>query len=284
MAKRKRDNSSEAKIEKWIKEGRGQGEGAKYRPWLEIQNVASNGYATRSLGWKTQRKHHFLSNLELQYFYSLEWSPFVLDIREQYPLLPIERTIEIAERIGVDHPRENGGGGPLKVITTDFFLIVKTKSGTKTAVRTIKPTNNLTVRELEKFDIERIFFEEIGIKDWGIVTDADIPKNFINNISWLHDAKTLSNRQNIDLELIAKLEPTLFKAIKREEIGLSNLALKYDDIFGMEYGACLFIIKYLLANKIWQLDIRNKLINPSDKIEIINRQTIDKSEILGGIS
>lgn len=284
MAKRKRENSTETKIEKWIKEGRGQGEGADYKPWLEIQDVSSNGYSTRSLGWKTERKHSFLSELELQYFYTLEWSPYVIDIREQFPLLPLEKTVEIAERLGIKHPRENGSTGPLKVITTDFYLIVKTQSGAKTIVRSIKPTGKLTIRELEKFDIEKIYFKEMGINDWGIVTNTDIPKTFIKNISWLYDAKTLNNRPNIDSSLVSKLEPRLYKAIKTEELGLSNLALKYDEIFGLEFGSCLFIIKYLLANKIWQADIMNKLINPSDKIEIFDKQGSNKSELIGGVS
>ncbi|MBD8028474.1 TnsA endonuclease N-terminal domain-containing protein [Ureibacillus sp. Re31] len=289
MAKRKRENSTESKIERWIKEGRGQGEGADYLSWLEIQDVASNGYATRNLGWKTQRKHHFLSELELQYFYTLEWSPYVVDIREQYPLLQfsspyLERTIEIAERFGINHPKENGSTGPLKVITTDFYLTVKTQSGFKTVVRSIKPTNKLTIRELEKFDIERTFFKEIGITDWGIVTDKDIPKTFIKNISWFYDAKTLDNRPNLDISLVRKLEPRLYKAIKTEDLGLSQLALKYDEIFGLEYGSCLFIIKYLFANKIWQMDIMNKLINPTEKLEIFDKKTNQISERLGGIS
>ncbi|GGA49932.1 MULTISPECIES: TnsA endonuclease C-terminal domain-containing protein [Bacillaceae] len=284
MAKRKRSNSTETKIEKWIKEGRGQGEGAGYKPWLEIQDVASNGYATRNLGWKTLRKHHFLSDFELHYFYTLEWSSYVLDIREQYPLLPLKRTVEIAERIGVEHPRENGSTGPLKVITTDFYLIVQTQTGQKTVVRSVKPIDKLTVRELEKFDIEKIFFEEIGITDWGIVTETDIPKIFIKNIGWFYDAKTLDNRPNINLALINRLEPRLYKAIKTEEMGLSNLALKYDEIFGLEYGSCLFIIKYLLANKTWQTDIMNKLINPSERIEIFDKQMNDKSVGMGGVS
>ncbi|MBS4207190.1 TnsA endonuclease N-terminal domain-containing protein [Bacillus sp. FJAT-50079] len=284
MAKRKRENSTETKIERWIKEGRGQGEGTNYQPWLEIQDVASNGYATRNLGWKTQRKHYFLSDLELHYFYTLEWSPHVLDIREQYPLLPLERTIEIAESFGINHPKENGSTGPLKVITTDFYLIVKTQSGLKTVVRSIKPSNKLTIRELEKFDIERTFFKEIGITDWGIVTDTDIPKTFIKNISWFYDAKTLDNRPNLDTALVRKLEPRLYKAIKTEELGLSQLALKYDEIFGLEYGSCLFMVKHLLANKIWQMDIMNKLINPSAKMEIFDKQTNQISERLGGIS
>lgn len=284
MAKRKRNNSSETKIEKWIKEGRGQGEGANYKPWLEIQDVASNGYATRNFGWKTERKHYFLSDIELQYFYTLEWSPYILDIREQYPLLPIEKTIDIAERLGIKHPKENGSTGPLKVITTDFYLIIKTESGLKTVVRSVKPTNKLTTRELEKFDIERIFFEEIGITDWGIVTDKDIPKTFIKNINWFYDAKTLSNRPNMDIDLVRKLEPKLYKAIKKENLGLSQLALMYDEEFGLEYGSCLFIIKYLLANKIWKMDIINKLINPSEKMLIFDKHTNYISELLGGIS
>lgn len=284
MAKRTRNNSTERNIEKWIKEGRGQGEGADYKPWLEIQDVASNGYATRNLGWKTRRKHHFLSDFELHYFYTLEWSPYVLDIREQYPLLPLERSVEIAERIGVEHPRENGSTGPLKVITTDFYLIVKTQSGEKTVVRSVKPIDKLTIRELEKFDIERTFFEEIGITDWGIVTDTDIPKTFIKNIGLFYDAKTLDNRPNIDLALINRLEPRLYKAIKTEELGLSNLALKYDEIFGLEYGSCFFIIKYLLANKTWQSDIMNKLINPSERMEIFDKQMNGKSARIGGVS
>lgn len=124
----------------------------------------------------------------------------------------------------------------------------------------------------------------MGITDWGIVTDEDLPKNFISNIGWLHDAKILSNRPNINLELIVKLEPILYKAIKTEEMDLANLALKYDEILGLEFGSCLFIVKHLLANKIWEVDIENKLINPSKKIEILNKKVISGSEFMGGIS
>ncbi len=37
MSKRKRTSE----IEKWIKEGRGSGIGADYKPWLKIQGVSS---------------------------------------------------------------------------------------------------------------------------------------------------------------------------------------------------------------------------------------------------
>lgn len=278
MAKRKRNNSTQEKIERWLKEGRGQGEGKNYKPWLNIQDVASIGYSTRDLGWKTGRIHHFLSDLELNYMYTLDWSPYVVDIREQFPLLPLERTIEIADELGIEHPREDGKKGPYKVITTDFLIVVKTKNGLEKYIRTIKPVNNLTVRELEKFDIERKYFQDMGITNWKIVTDKDIPKNFGKNIEWLYDCKTLMNRPNLDIQLINTLTPTLYKALKNENIGLSKLALKYDEIFGLDQGSCLFIIKYLLANKIWLTDM-NKEIKPSERLDVfVNEEEINKSD------
>ncbi|HEV7736265.1 MAG TPA: hypothetical protein VGO47_02690, partial [Chlamydiales bacterium] len=83
MAKRKR-LVTETSIKRRIKEGRGIGRLANYKPWLHIQDVPSLGLSSRIKGWKTQRVHHFLSGLELLYFYILEWSRNVVDIREQY--------------------------------------------------------------------------------------------------------------------------------------------------------------------------------------------------------
>jgi hypothetical protein len=62
--------------------GRGKGTGARYLPWLRVQDVPSKGLSTRVEGWKTGRIHHFLSTLELIYYYIVEWSSIVTDIRE----------------------------------------------------------------------------------------------------------------------------------------------------------------------------------------------------------
>ena len=95
-----------AVIEKRIKEGRGSGRGNEYLPWLTIQDVSSNGLATRIDGWKCDRGHHVMSNLERDYLYILDWSDQVTDIREQFPLLPIEDTQAIADELGVPHPSD----------------------------------------------------------------------------------------------------------------------------------------------------------------------------------
>ena len=51
---------------------------------------------TRIKGWKSGRVHHLLSLLELRWFYVLDWNLEVIDVREQYPLLPLEETLAIA--------------------------------------------------------------------------------------------------------------------------------------------------------------------------------------------
>lgn len=54
---------TEAKISRYIKEGRGQGELALYKPSLTIQDVPSRGRVHRFIGWKTLRELHLFSEL-----------------------------------------------------------------------------------------------------------------------------------------------------------------------------------------------------------------------------
>jgi hypothetical protein len=74
-------------------------EGKDYKPWITIQDFPSRGRVSRSPGWKSDRVHHFMSDGELRFFYLLEWSTEVQDIREQYPLLDLDLAMEIANFI-----------------------------------------------------------------------------------------------------------------------------------------------------------------------------------------
>ena len=63
---------SEVQIACRIKEGRGQGHGKDYIPWLTVQEVPSSGRSHRIYSHKTGRVHHLLSDLELAVFLSLD--------------------------------------------------------------------------------------------------------------------------------------------------------------------------------------------------------------------
>ena len=55
-------------IEKLQSEGRGQGSGSNYTPWIRAYDINSIGLTTRAPGRKSERIHHFLSKLEAHYF------------------------------------------------------------------------------------------------------------------------------------------------------------------------------------------------------------------------
>ena len=57
---------------KWIKEGRGNGEYADYKPWLTVRDLPSLGRVHRVFGHKSRRTQHLLSDLELAAFLLLE--------------------------------------------------------------------------------------------------------------------------------------------------------------------------------------------------------------------
>jgi hypothetical protein len=58
--------------EKYMREGRGNGWGSGYTPWIFIQDFASRGTVSRVKGMTTGRVHHLMLNNELAYFYILD--------------------------------------------------------------------------------------------------------------------------------------------------------------------------------------------------------------------
>eukprot|EP01132_Coremiostelium_polycephalum_P008272 gene8272-10164_t len=178
---RGRKFASQQDIERHIANGFGEGAGASYVPWLRVQDVPSIGRSHKIQGVKIERIHHLLSDLERSYFLVCEFSENVVDIREQYPLLPTERAQAIASAIDVRYPRYPRTTLPY-VMTTDFLLTVKDLNGNfKSVARTVKYRSDLvgkgSNRTLEKLEIEKRFWHSQGV-DWKIVTDDPVAFEF----------------------------------------------------------------------------------------------------------
>jgi hypothetical protein len=92
-------------FERALKNKYGIGQGSEYKPWIRIQDVKSPGTRSLIYGRKSQRSHHMLSSIESEHFYLAEFSNSVVDIREQFPLLPLNYTQKIANILGVEHPK-----------------------------------------------------------------------------------------------------------------------------------------------------------------------------------
>jgi hypothetical protein len=254
MAKRK-TGLTEKKIAEMEKEGRGQGKGENYKPWINIQDFPSSGLVTRGKGWKTNRIHHFLSKLERDYFYVLEWNQSVVDIREQFPLNR-EDTLFIATNKGIKHPTDPKSQIPI-VMTTDFLITVTNSAGTKHYARTIKPSKELeNKRTIEKLEIERSYWEDRGI-DWGIITEKEMPRNLVENVEWLHSS--YFGIEGLPTSALHTYAQQMKSFIKKYNTSIIEMVTEFDKTFQLENGMGLEILKHLIARQELRVDINQKI-------------------------
>lgn len=240
-------------VARFVEAGRGKGTGKDYLPWLRVQDVSSRGVSSKDEGWKTGRIHHFLSELESSFYYVGEWSSIITDMREQYPLLPLEETIAIAQECGIPHPKHPQTLKPV-VMTTDFRLTVSLEGGgSVTHARTLKYAADLASQKtLKKLEIERRYWEARQI-DWGIVTERDIPADLAKNVETLHKSWYLATY--MPKQELAQIVPVLTSLVQQGQQPLRELTALCDAKLGFEGGTSLKVAYYLIATRQWLIDM-----------------------------
>ena len=245
---------TQAKFQRYIKEGRGQGEGEKYIPWIKVQDSASKGRSHRIRGWKTNRVHHLLSDQEKRAFYLFEWSDQVTDIREQYPLLDLELAVGIASEMNMEYPKDRDHGIPY-VLTTDFMLTVQREDQIFAVARTVKHTKNLqSKRNAEKLELERRYYQALNI-DWGIITEKSISKNFFMNMEWIHEEYHLEPIGGVNLPELHKIANLLKEKLSQEETTVTRITNHLDGELNLKLGTSLSLFMHLVARKEIILDL-----------------------------
>lgn len=175
-------------IDRWKAQGLGFGEGVTYKPWIDVRCFSSRGRMSRRPGVTTRRMHHLFSDNEDHFFLMADYASAVVDIREQFPLFPESCTQEIAQSMGVRHPRYPCSTTPV-VMTTDFLLTVVNESGTRfLAAWSIKSADELRGRRrksvLAKLEIERRYWTQRGVV-WHLFSSESFDDIVIGNLDWL---------------------------------------------------------------------------------------------------
>ena len=235
----------EQRVQKFLAEGRGQGSGADYLPWLKIQDLPSRGRSHRPYGIKTGRVHHLLSDGEWKCFLKFEADPRVGDIREQFPMNRL-MTYMVAQELGCRHP-VTLDGTPY-VMTIDFLVTYKVGSQLQLQPYTFKyDPDTLKPREQELIDIASGFWEKQGYRlevidqsffDEALVINYDAVRSFfdISHLDFYHKTNVVgiadAIRQGVNLRL-------------RETLGLVCQALAHD--FQTESKVVFSIAKHLIA-------------------------------------
>ncbi|HHB2483407.1 TPA: TnsA endonuclease N-terminal domain-containing protein [Bacillus cereus] len=242
------------KMEKWIGEGRGLGEGSEYLPWITVNDFPSNGIVSRELGLKTKRMHHFLSRLEYNYFLLLDFSKDVIDIREQYPLLDLELAMEIAKEKKIKYPTDSKSNTPY-VMSTDFIITINENHCEKIIARTVKPSNELEKKRVqEKFEIERCYWEQKNI-DWGIITEKDIPLPLVNNLKRIRNANIVISYPTLTKEIIDLLEKFVVY-INKSTVCLEHSLEVFTRENSLKNGTVLTFFNFLVFHHVIKINLQ----------------------------
>lgn len=287
MSKRSLDWTKE-KYQRFLKEGRGQGDGANYKPWLTIHDVPSLGRASRVYGWKSGRIHHFFSDIETRYFYLLEWEDKnVVDIREHFPILNIEENIgELNDTRFIKY--KNIGNEVPYIITATFLITLRDEQGNiKYVARSLKASHELEKKSvIERYELARRFFEAKNI-DFGIVTEKEIQDKIIKtkNIEWLHQILEEDNKEKYKQDERSYLCKIFVSMINGNSNPIRKITSQFDIELNKEIGTGLYIFRYLLATKQLKINMDEKidLNKPANIVEIVDtRRSVYNEQALDG--
>ncbi|MBI3771779.1 MAG: Tn7 transposase TnsA N-terminal domain-containing protein [Gammaproteobacteria bacterium] len=250
-----------------LKDGRGIGVGTDYLPWLRVNDVSSHGKSTKIQGIKVERTHQLLSGIELNFFLYAEFNPRVIDIREQFPLFPLDLVVRVAAEAGIQYPINANSKTP-SVLSTDFLLTLKDEDHISYLAVAVKPEEALQEEKvLERLEIERVWWETLGIP-WRLVTEKQLNRQVAENIDWISDP--LRGRKR--LALGDDMEQILGRLVAQMETGIYEW-LGLVDRLAVGIGQDSKLTSSLLRAALWLRHVTVNLDTPIQKqglIEILS--------------
>lgn len=239
---------TEVQFTKWVKEGRGNGQDADYKPWLTVRDFPSLGRVHRVFGHKSKRTHHLFSDLELSVFLMLEWHSEVVQIREQFPLQR-EITRQLAKDAGIKHPNIAGVD---QFMSSDFLVDSNNKNESRFVLQAKYIKGLEDERTVEKMEIERRYWLGKALP-WYLITERDVPTTIANNIKWLYPAK---QEHEDDTELaLQQLEFYAVYFSKNQNKTLVMICKELDLAYDLPLGQSLYEVRQLLAKRYFTFDI-----------------------------
>jgi hypothetical protein len=255
-------------LAEWEKAGGTELQGKAFKPWLTVRDVPSSAPVCRLYGQTTGRVHHLMSGLEKAYCLLFDWHPHVVDIREQFPLLPVQRTQQIAEELGITPPRLPGTNESY-VMTCDFLLTIRTPFGPRYLAQTVKPATELAKpRVLEKLEIERRFWHWKKIP-FGVVTDRGLPADLVWNLDFVSafsDPYVVAEQlgtYTID-QLLDLLGAALWRASSEP---LGSVCHRVEQQLALAAGVGLMLVRHAIASGAWHVDLSCRL-DPSRPLQL----------------
>jgi hypothetical protein len=233
------------KFERFLREGRGTGAGKAYRPWIQVNDISSRGRVHRTASALTgYRTHHLLSDNEFYAYLNAWWDEDMLDIREQYPLLPVALTLGIASELGIRHPYNNKYRFAIP-FTTDLLLVRK---GGLEAVAVAEDHDYADPRTKEKLAIAEEFWHRRGVPT-RVSLSSTLKVQCSLNLQWIYQARRPPNELPY-APGASRLHDHLVSQAAGGCLSSLELASRTDLALRLPLGTSLAAIRRLLSERV----------------------------------
>lgn len=241
-----------------LKEKRGMGRGKDYGAWLLPHEFGSDGRAHRIRGWIVDRIYNFMSDGELRTFLLIQMQPGVVDIREQYPLLPLSLTEIIAQELEIIHPPKNRK--KKTVMTTDLVVTFFHKEkGLYEVAIAVKTKNQLkNPRTIEKLKIEEEYWKRLGVK-FVVVTEEDLDHKKAINLTFIYRQYFWKEENGLTDERVEELVATLKDKLEEQGKRLSDILQEIEQQYELEEGEGPNFIYYLITQQKIEVNLSERL-------------------------
>ncbi|ABF12318.1 transposase Tn7-like proteinA (plasmid) [Cupriavidus metallidurans CH34] len=238
------------KLERFLREGRGMGSGNAYRPWIQVNDFSSLGRVHRTSSALTgYRTHHLLSDNEYYAYLEAWWDEEMLDIREQYPLLPVALTCGIAAELGFRHPYSTKYRLAIP-LTTDLLLV--RKRGLE-AVAVVEDAHYEEQRTEEKLAIAEEFWRRRGVPT-RVALSSTLKVQRSRNLHWIYQARRAPTERPY-APGANPLHDCLVGQVEGGPMSFWELAFRADLALCLPMGTSIAAIRWLLAERVLSTDI-----------------------------
>ena len=214
-----------------IREKRGQGEGADYKPWIKGRETRGVGSRNRLRDWKNGRTVELLSDGEEMAYYQLRWDDHVTDIREQYPL-DFDKTVAVAKKIDLEYGEEIQNLH--ERLTTDLYVTYEDDTGNR-------------------------FFKAYSVK-----ADYDMVFGTPKTEKERREIEKIQRRQYVEMKYW-KLQGIPFKILFKDQMNkvlINNIRTVVEFYDKGSVRTKQDAVKYLIAHKYIAVDMEHELIIP----------------------
>lgn len=252
-------------LKRFLKEGRGSGEKSSYKGWLQVQDISSKGRSSRVFCNTNLRIVHLLSDLQLYYFYLLEFDDEVIDIREQYPLLDFHE-LDIQLDPDLTNKLFDVKTKVPHIFTTSFLITrIDENNNPFYEARAIKTSSELEKKAtIERLELQRRYYEKKQI-NFGVVTEKEINKQMARNIGWVLTVYDIEDYPDLVGNLVY-LKRDMLSYLSSSQETFQSIFQRLEKSYQLKEGLALILYKHLVATRQIKLDMTKK-IDLSSKLD-----------------